>query len=69
MDHILCIARSSDLQYYVTHHAGVPFVTCHKSDRVDQIVVSNIGGFGELLIKDDMGWISHCEIQQTMKKL
>ena len=52
MAHFLHIAWSSDPQFRVTHRAGVPLVTCHNSDGVDQIVVPKSGGFHELLIKE-----------------
>ena len=36
----------------MTHRAGVPIVTRHNSNGVDQIVVSKSGGLHELLIEE-----------------
>ena len=48
----LCVAWYSDSQLRVTHHAGVPLVTCRNSDGVDQIVVPKSGEFHELSIEE-----------------
>ena len=45
------MAQSNDPPFCVKYCAGVPFVTHHSFDRVDQIVVPKNGGFRELLIK------------------
>ena len=50
MAHLLCIAQFSDLQFYVTYHAGVLLVTCCNSNKVDQIAIPKSSGFYELLI-------------------
>ena len=36
----------------MTYRAGVPLVTCHNSDGVDQIMVPKSSGFHELLIEE-----------------
>ena len=45
------MAWSSGPQFFITHHAVVPLVTCRNSDRVDQIVVQKSCGFPNTLVK------------------
>ena len=46
------MAWSSDPQFRVTHHAGVPLVISCNSDGVDQIVVPKSGKLCEILIEE-----------------
>ena len=46
------MAWSSDPQFRVTHHAGVPIITYRNSDVVDQIMVPKSSEVHELLIEE-----------------
>ena len=45
------IARSSDPEFCATYCAGVPLITHHNSDRLDQTVVPKSDGFRKPLIE------------------
>ena len=49
-----CMARSSDPQFCLTHHMGVPLVAHCNFDRVDHIVVPKSIGFYDILSKSSM---------------
>ena len=48
----LCIVWSTDQQFYATHCAEVPLITCCNSNGVNQIVVSKNSEFCEFIIKE-----------------